>query len=241
MNLNEDITGDKLAAPARSYVAYYRVSTKGQGQSGLGLDAQKRTVEKFCENGRIIGEYTDIESGNNSNRPELAKAIGFAKTHNALLVIAKLDRLSRNVHFISSLLESRVHFKACDLPEADHFTVHLFAALAEKERRMISERTKAALQSKKEKGFKLGTPANLDQRAKQKGVAAVKSNARLDGHNIRAGAMAVLLRNQGLSFRQIARRLNELGYPTRKGKPFRPMSVKRLVDRDSNKSDDKSG
>ncbi len=237
--LNDDLNTPapgSIPIHAQSYVAYYRVSTKGQGQSGLGLQAQRQTVEKFCENGRIIAEYTDIESGKNNNRPELAKAIGFAKNNNALLIIAKLDRLSRNVHFISSLMESRVHFKACDLPEADHFTVHLFAALAEKERRMISERTRAALQSKKARGFKLGTPANLTGQAKEKGVAAIKANARLDGHNIRAGAMAVLLRNQGLSFRQIAGRLNELGYPTRHGKPFRPMSVKRLVDRSVNES-----
>ena len=137
----------------KKYVAYYRVSTQKQGQSGLGLEAQRRTVEQFCREGEIISEFTDVESGKNNARPELMKAIAHAKRHGALLVIAKLDRLSRNVYFISSLLESKVHFKACDLPEADHFTVHLFAALAEKERKMISERTRSALESKKSQGF----------------------------------------------------------------------------------------
>ncbi|MDJ1505171.1 recombinase family protein [Xanthocytophaga agilis] len=216
---------------SKTYVAYYRVSTQKQGQSGLGLEAQKRTVEKFCEGGQILAEYTDIESGKNNNRPELLKAIAYAKSKDALLVIAKLDRLSRNVYFISSLLESRVYFKACDLPEADHFTVHLFAALAEKERKMISERTKAALQSKKEKGFKLGTPANLNDQARKKAIETIQKNAQLNEHNIKAKAMALLLKKEALSLRQIAARLNELGYVTRYGKPFQATSVKRLVDK----------
>ncbi|MDJ1470338.1 recombinase family protein [Xanthocytophaga flava] len=215
---------------SKTYVAYYRVSTQKQGQSGLGLEAQKRTVEKFCEGGQILAEYTDIESGKNNNRPELLKAIVYAKSKDALLVIAKLDRLSRNVYFISSLLESRVHFKACDLPEADHFTVHLFAALAEKERKMISERTRAALQSKKEKGFKLGTPANLNDQARLKAVEIIRKNAQQNKRNIKAKAMALLLKKESLSLRQIAARLNELGYVTRYGKLFQATSVKRLVD-----------
>ncbi|MDJ1497638.1 recombinase family protein [Cytophagaceae bacterium DM2B3-1] len=140
------------------------------------MEAQKRTVEKFCEGGQILAEFTDTKSGKNNNRPELLKAIAYAKSKDTLLVIAKLDRLSRNVYFISSLLESRVHFKACDLPEADHFTVHLFAALAEKERKMISERTKAALQSKKEKGFKMGTPANLNDQARKKAIEVIQNS-----------------------------------------------------------------
>ncbi|MDJ1505244.1 recombinase family protein [Xanthocytophaga agilis] len=120
-------------------------SDQKQDQSGLGLEAQKKPLKNSAKEVRF---WLSIRIKNN-NRPGLLKAIAHAKSKGALLVIAKLDRLSRNVYFISSLLESRVHFKACDLPEADHFTVHLFAALAEKERKMISERTKAALQSKK--------------------------------------------------------------------------------------------
>ena len=219
----------------KKFVAYYRVSTQKQGQSGLGLEAQRRTVEQFCRDGHLLAEYTDIESGKNNARPELIKAIGYAKQHHALLVIAKLDRLSRNVYFISSLLESKVHFKACDLPEADHFTVHLFAALAEKERKMISERTTAALLSKKEQGFLLGTPQNLTLQARRKGVEAIKQNALAHENNQKAAAVARLLKSQlqetqkGRTLREIAAELNRLGFRTRHGKSFHPMTVKRLL------------
>ncbi len=214
----------------KKYVAYYRVSTQKQGQSGLGLEAQRRTVEQFCREGEILGEFTDVESGKNNSRPELMKAITYAKQQQALLVIAKLDRLSRNVFFISSLLESRVHFKACDLPEADHFTVHLFAALAEKERKMISERTRSALESKKAQGFILGNPKNLTLEAREKGVEAIIKNARTNEHNIKAGEMARLLKRDGVSLRYIANRLNQLGYTTRYGKSYHATSIKRLLE-----------
>lgn len=207
----------------------YRVSTQKQGQSGLGLEAQKRTVEQFCREGTILSEFTDVESGKNNVRSELMKAISQAKKNQALLVIAKLDRLSRNVFFISSLLESKVHFKACDLPEADHFTVHLFAALAEKERRMISERTKSALESKKAQGFQLGNPTNLTLKAQLKGVMTVQKNARANEHNIKAGETVRLLKREGVSLRYIANRLNQLGYTTRYGKSFQATTVKRLL------------
>jgi DNA invertase Pin-like site-specific DNA recombinase len=148
---------------------------------------------------------------------------------NALLIIAKLDRLSRNVHFISSLLESRVRFKACDMPEADHFTVHLFAALAEKERKMISERTRQALQAKKEQGFRLGSPQNMTEAVGKKGTAAIISNARTNENNCKAAAVALLLRRDGMSLRKIADRLNELRFLTRYGKAFRGNTVQRLL------------
>jgi DNA invertase Pin-like site-specific DNA recombinase len=144
--------------PSQTFVAYYRVSTQKQGQSGLELEAQKKMVEDFCKGGQALCSFTDIESGKNNLRPELQKAAAMAKANGALLVIAKLDLLSRNVFFISSLLKSGVQFKALDIPVADHFTVHLFAAIAEKERKMISERTRAALAVKKSQGHKLGSP-----------------------------------------------------------------------------------
>ncbi|MDJ1498791.1 recombinase family protein [Cytophagaceae bacterium DM2B3-1] len=212
----------------KKYVAYYRVSTQKQGQSGLGLEAQKKTVEKFCEGGQILAEYTDIESGKNNNRPELLKAIAHAKNNDALLVIAKLDRLSRNVYFISSLLESRVHFKACDLPEADHFTVHLFAALAEKERKMISERTKAALQAKKTQGHKLGNLKNLTREGAQQGAKAYQKAAVENMNNRRATALIVFLRNSGMKWLHIADQLNQTGFTTSRGKLFKAEQVKRL-------------
>ena len=216
----------------QTYVAYYRVSTQKQGQSGLGLSAQKKMVVDFCKGGELLAEFTDVESGKNNNRPELSKAITLTKSKGALLVIAKLDRLSRNVYFISSLLESGVQFKALDIPVADHFTVHLFAALAEKERKMISERTKAALAAKKERGFKLGSPyPTLTDEIRKKGTATLMENARKDEHSLRATTVIKLLRKNGASFRAIAAELNKVGFLTRYGKSFHPMGVKRLYQR----------
>lgn len=117
--------------PTQTFVAYYRVSTKKQGQSGLGLDAQRSSVLSFVkDHTQLIGEFCDIESGKNDQRPELLKAVQFAKQHNARLVIAKLDRLSRNLTFVSSLIDSRVSFVCADMPDANEFTIHIFAALA---------------------------------------------------------------------------------------------------------------
>lgn len=209
------------------YVACYRVSTKKQGESGLGLEAQRRTVEQFCLSGRILNEFTDIESGKNNNRPELMKAIACAKQQGALLIIAKLDRLSRNVFFISSLMESKVPFKACDLPEADHFTVHLFAALAEKERKMISERTRAALAAKAARGEVIRRVNNLSDEARQKARQIISGNARQDESVQRAAALISLYREQGMSYARIAEKLNQSTCKTRTGKPFHAMQVQR--------------
>ncbi|MDO1451071.1 recombinase family protein [Rhodocytophaga aerolata] len=219
------------------YIAYYRVSTQKQGLSGLGLSAQQKMVADFCKSGTLLAEFTDVESGKNSNRPELLKAITLSKAKGALLVIAKLDRLSRNVFFISSLLESGVAFKALDIPVADHFTVHLFAALAEKERKMISERTKAALAAKKERGYKLGSPyLTLTDEIRKKGTAKLMENARSDEHWVRALTVIRLLRQNGSTYRAIAQELNQAGFKTRYGKAFHPMAVKRLYERELQKA-----
>ena len=131
------------------FVAYYRVSTKKQGQSGLGLDAQRSSVLSFVKDqDRLVAEFCDIESGKNDQRPELEKAIEHAKMHKARLVIAKLDRLSRNMTFVSSLMDSHVSFVCADMPDANEFTIHIFAALAQQERKMIGERTKKSLDEK---------------------------------------------------------------------------------------------
>lgn len=129
------------------YCVYFRVSTKKQGQSGLGLAAQEEMVKPFVIQGELVGRFTEVESGGNCNRKELAKAIALCQKEGAILLVAKLDRLARNVLFISTLMESKVQFKCADMPEVDNFTVHLYAALAEKERKLISERTKAGLDS----------------------------------------------------------------------------------------------
>jgi len=143
------------------YVVYYRVSTKEQGKSGLGLEAQKAEVNRFLkEDDSIIKEFTDIDSGKNDNRVELQKAIEHAKKENAKLLIAKLDRLSRSVSFIFQLRDSKVDFVCCDLPDANTLTIGIFATMAQHEREVISKRTKAALAARKAKGFKLGTPSS---------------------------------------------------------------------------------
>ena len=136
-----------------NHIAYYRVSTQRQGQSGLGLDAQRSIVASY----EPIAEYTEIETGTSKkSRPVLAAALAHCKAAKATLVIAKVDRLSRNVHFISGLLESGVEFIACDMPGATRFMFHIMAAVAEEEARMISVRTKAALCEAKKRGVKLG-------------------------------------------------------------------------------------
>jgi len=149
---------------SRQCVTYFRVSTDRQGQSGLGLEAQREAVKKFVErNGwALVADFEEIETGKGREaltiRPQLEKALRVARQKKAVLVIAKLDRLARNVAFISNLMESGVDFVACDMPDANRLTVHILAAVAEDEARRISERTKAALAAKKARGEKMGNP-----------------------------------------------------------------------------------
>ena len=145
---------------ARRFVAYYRVSTDRQGRSGLGLEAQQKAVRDYLDGGawEIVAEFIEVESGKKSDRPELARALDACRKHKARLVIAKLDRLSRNLAFIATLMDSGVEFVAVDNPHANKLTIHILAAVAEHEREAISERTKAALAAAKARGTKLGTP-----------------------------------------------------------------------------------
>ena len=142
------------------FVAYYRVSTDRQGQSGLGLDAQRKAIADYLNGGawELVGEFTEVESGKKSERPELARAMDACRKHKARLVIAKLDRLSRNFAFIATLMKSGVEFVAADMPFANKLTIHILAAVAEHEREAISERTKAALAAAKARGTRLGNP-----------------------------------------------------------------------------------
>ena len=155
------------------FIPYYRVSTKRQGQSGLGLEAQRVDVSKLIveRDGCEIAHYIEIETGKNPDRPELAKAVAHAKLANATLVVAKLDRLARNVAFTAALMESGVPFICCDCKEANRFTIHILAAVAEEEARKISERTKKALAAAKARGVKLGSQAAwpLDRQTKRMG------------------------------------------------------------------------
>lgn len=150
--------------PAAKWVCYFRVSTTRQGQSGLGLDAQRNSVTRYIaeKGGEIIGEFTEIESGKKaSNRPALNKAIAVCRIRRATLCIAKLDRLARNVHFISGLLETGVDFLAVDQPTKDRFMLHLHAAFAEEEARRISTRTKEALAAAKRRGVDIGATGRV--------------------------------------------------------------------------------
>jgi len=145
--------------PATKFVAYYRVSTKGQEESGLGLEAQSMAVQVYLathSGAELVAEFTEIESGKKKNRPELKEAVKLCKRQKATLVIAKLDRLARNVHFVSGLMETNVNFVACDNPHANRLMVHMLAAFAEHEREMISQRTKDGLQAAKARGVILG-------------------------------------------------------------------------------------
>lgn len=206
-----------------NYVSYYRVSTQKQGESGLGLEAQQAAVARYIEQhkGDLIAEYTEIESGKRSdNRPELAAAIRAAQRARATLIIAKLDRLARNVHFISGLMESNLDFVACDLPKANRLTIHIMAAIAEHEREMISARTKAALAQAKARGTKLGNPQwqaaltkAIAARAKPKPVEEVQE-------------MLIKYRKEGQTFREIADKMNALGIKTPKGAGWWGSSVR---------------
>jgi DNA invertase Pin-like site-specific DNA recombinase len=213
-------------------VAYYRVSTVKQGQSGLGMEAQRQAVEAQrkatgCE---IIAEYEEVESGRKASRPEIAKAIAHCRREGATLVIAKMDRLSRSVSFLSNLMDGGVEFVACDSPQASRLTIHILAAVAEEEARLISTRTRSALKVAKERGIKIGTPANLTTDAQTKGSAANKSKAVADYGMI--APTVKMLRESGMSFGKIADRLNDQNIATRKGSKWSAMQVKRVVDRD---------
>ncbi len=212
------------------YVAYFRVSTVRQGQSGLGLDAQQAAVQSFLRNdAQLVATFTEIESGKKNERPQLAAAIARARQEGAVLLVAKLDRLARNVAFLATLMESRVRFQAVDLPAADEFTLHIMAAVAQKEASAISTRTREALAAKKARGAQLGTPANLTQAAREKSWAAMTRNAQENLNNRQATQLARLLRATGATLRAIADQLNQSGYRTRYGKSFHPMGVQRLL------------
>jgi DNA invertase Pin-like site-specific DNA recombinase len=204
------------------YVAYYRVSTAKQGASGLGLEAQQAAVLQHC-GVPAIQSFTEVESGRRADRPQLTAALAYAKANKATLVIAKLDRLARDVHFISGLLKARVDIVACDLPAANKFTLHIMAAVAEQEAEAISARTRAALAAAKARGVRLGTNAS-----------AINARARAGADAYASTLTATLeeLRLQGVySVRDICAALNARGVPTSRGSKWHPTSVQRLLDR----------
>ena len=213
------------------YIAYYRVSTKQQGQSGLGLEAQKSTVLAFIGQGQIIREFVEVESGKRNDRPKLAEALSVAAKMKLTLVIAKLDRLSRNAGFIFALKNSGVDFICADMPDANTLTIGIFASLAQHERELIGERTKKALAAKKAQGFTLGKPENLNAYARTLGPLAMKDKAASNENNRRAILAVRGFAAQGKTLQQIADELNGAGFRTARGSAFIRKQVSRILAR----------
>lgn len=226
----------------RKYVGYYRVSTKQQGASGLGLEAQKEAVARYVEGAGgvlITPPFVEVESGTHSERPELKKAVAHAKRQKATLVVARLDRLSRNVHFISSLMESKVDFVACDNPTANALTIHILAAVAQEEARVIALRVKAALQAAKARGTLLGSsrPGHWEGReelrlsGQRKGTekAAKEKRARREEGTKTTLPTLRKLKEEGFTYREIAERMEESGEPSHTGSKWSAMMIHRLL------------
>jgi DNA invertase Pin-like site-specific DNA recombinase len=217
------------------FVAYYRVSTAKQGASGLGLEAQQEAVRSYLNGGRwkMVDEVTEVESGRRNDRPALARALSLCRIHKATLIIAKLDRLARNVNFISNLMEAGVEFTAVDFPQANRLTVHILAAVAEHEAAMISARTKAALQAAKARGVALGTPnheliAQYAEKGTQASATARSAAARTRAadilpvvHSVQADGVTTLA--------GIAETLNGRGIPAPRGGSWSPVQVSRVL------------
>lgn len=235
----------------KKYIAYYRVSTQKQGASGLGLQAQKNAVANHVnEKGTLLEEFTEVETGTRKKkRVEIYKAIAMAKAQKATLIVAKLDRLARDVEFTSALYNGGVDFICVDNPNANKLTIQLLSVIAEHEAEVISKRIKEALAIKKEKiekgiyinkdgsimtpvngEYRLGNPNGFGKYQK-KGVEKIKENAYNNKNNIQAMDIVVNSRKEGMSFQSIADKLNRLQYTTRKGKRFHATQAYRLFNR----------
>jgi DNA invertase Pin-like site-specific DNA recombinase len=203
------------------YVAYFRVSTLRQGRSGLGLAAQQSKVAQFLgPDDELVGEFVEIESGRSDERTELWRAIAHAKRHEAKLLIAKLDRFSRRVSFIASIMDQGIRLAVAEMPHATDFQLHIFAALAQEERRLISERTCAALAEAKRQGRVLGSNAHaLGERWRKE--------ARCNADRLRSTVLPLL--EEQLSYSEIARRLNASGVRSARGGAFHPQTVLNLA------------
>ena len=211
-----------------AFVGYYRVSTQAQGRSGLGLVAQKEAVAGYVESigGDLVAEFQEVESGGKADRPQLLAALAYCRVKRAMLVIAKLDRLARNVHFISALIESGIEFVIADMPTANKLTVHIIAAMAEYERDVISQRTKAALSAAKSRGVALGNP-NVGMLS-EKGVASSRKRA----DDIANRMMPIIQAHQSsgiTSYSKLALALEATGVKTQRGGRWTAMGVRNIV------------
>lgn len=218
------------------FVSYLRVSTDRQGKSGLGLEAQRKAVADHVEaKGRIAAEFVEVESGKKNDRPQLARALSEAKRIGAVLLIAKLDRLARNVAFIANLLESGVEIAAADMPEANRFLLHVMAAVAEHEARMISDRTRAALAAAKARGAALGwsMPSRAEEQRHAARKGAVRNVQKADRHAANVLPVVRQIAARGVSLRQIADELNARGIKTARGGLWYAATVRNIMARDS--------
>ena len=222
------------------FVAYYRVSTDRQGESGLGLEAQRQAVAQFIGGATLLAEFQEIESGkNHRNRPQLAAAIELCRKRRARLVIAKLDRLARNVHFVSGLMESKVDFVAVDNPHATRFTVHILAAVAELESAQVSQRTRAALQQVKrelaEKGERVSVRGRVYTRlGNPPGHDTSRASAKRFPDKVSPHIVEIMRqqRSQGSSYRAIADHLNDqLGLRTPRGHRWHNETIRDILNR----------
>ena len=220
------------------FVSYLRVSTAKQGESGLGIEAQRKAVLEFLNGGswELLAEYTETESGKKNDRPKLAKALEHCRLTGATLVIAKLDRLSRNAHFLLGLQEAGVKFVAVDMPTANELTVGIMALVAQEERKAISARTKAALAAAKDRGVKLGCPkgaAHLRQYGNELGVEAIKRRADERASKL-AGVVKEIQDAGATSLREIADELNRRSITTARGGKWHASTVRNLISRTMN-------
>ena len=216
-----------------SFISYLRVSTGKQARSGLGIEAQRNSVTEFLNGGnwKVIKEFVETESGKRNDRPELESALSHCRLHNATLVIAKLDRLSRDAHFLLSLQKAGARFVACDMPHADNFTVGILAMVAQKEREMISSRTTDALAAAKRRGGKLGgNRGNLPSVAAQGAIAsAAVRTAKAKARSNDLSPIMESLISKGFSLAGIAKQLNDQSISTARGGKWQATQVARAI------------
>ena len=218
----------------QKFVSYLRVSTDRQGASGLGLEAQRAAVlQHLAGRGDLVAEFVEVESGKNNDRPQIRRALAEAKRKGAVLVIAKLDRLARNVAFISGLLEAGGEIEAADMPHASRFEWHIRAAIAEEEGRAISARTKSALQAAKARGVALGSRNPAIREALEGGQAQsiATRKAAADAHATALAGRLDAMQREGLSLRQMAERLNSEGVATARGGQWHAATVRNAIQR----------
>ena len=215
-----------------AFVSYLRVSTERQGRSGLGLEAQRRAVADFLAGGswRHVAELVEVESGSRDNRPRLSEAMALSRLHGATLVIAKLDRLSRDAAFLLNLQKAGVRFVAADMPEANELVVVIMAVVAQAERKMISTRTKAALATAKARGVRLGKPENLSNREAGQVRSRARQTRRAEEGGLDLTPVIATARAEGaVSLRQIAAALNARGIPAARGGVWSAAQVQRVL------------